>query len=169
NRLHLGLLLALLAAVAFWFILWRTTLGYKLRAVGLNPKAAAYAGINVGWNIVLAMLIAGAFAGLAGAVTLFGTDQHLSDSFSPSTGFDSIAVALLGKNTPVGVLAAAILFGAFEHGGALMQSSANISSHLVEIVQGLIIFFIGADAIIRYLARRGLVGLPRWQREEAAA
>jgi simple sugar transport system permease protein len=170
GRLHAGLIIALVAALLFWFVLWRTTLGYKLRAVGLNPKAAAYGGVNVGWNIVLAMLIAGAFAGLAAVVSLFGTEyRSLTDSFLPTAGFDAIAVALLGRNTAPGVILGAILFGAFEHGGALMQSSAGISSHLIEILQGLIIFFIGADALVRYLARHGVIHLPRLQRKEAVA
>lgn len=170
TRLHAGLIVALLMAVVMWFILWRTTLGYRIRAVGLNQKAAAYAGIHVGWSLVIAMLIAGAFAGLAGMVSVFGVSPYqLTDSFSPGYGFDAIAVALLGKTTPVGVILAAILFGALAHGAGLMQSSAGISSHLVEIVQGLIIFFIGADAIVRYLARRGMVRLPRFQQEEKAA
>ena len=157
-------------ALLFWFILWRTTLGYKIRAVGLNQKAAAYAGINVGWSIVVAMLIAGAFAGLGGMVSLFGVYPYqLTSSFSPGYGFDAIAVALLGRNTPIGVLAGAILFGALEHGGGLMQSNAGVSSHLIEILQGLIIFFIGADAVVRYLSRKGMISLPRWQRKEVPA
>lgn len=170
GRLHAGLIVALVAAALFWFLLWRTTLGYKIRAVGLSPKAAAYAGINVGWNMALAMVIAGAFAGLGGMVALYGIAPYqLTDSFSPGYGFDAIAVALLGKNTPVGVVAAAILFGAFDHGGGIMQSNTGISSHLVEILQGLIIFFIGADALVRYFARRGVIRLPLWQKKEAAA
>jgi simple sugar transport system permease protein len=102
-------------------------------------------------------------------VGLFGTEHQLSDQFSPSTGFDSIAVALLGRNTAIGVVLSGLLFGALEHGGALMQSSAGVSSRLVEVTQGLIIFFVAAEAIVRYLARRRVVRLPRWEREEAAA
>lgn len=169
GRLHAGLLVAIGMAFLFWFILWKTTLGYKIRAVGLNQKAAAYAGINVGWIITLSMLIAGAFAGLAGMVQVFGVYPYtLTDSFSPGYGFDAIAVALLGRNTAVGTIAAAILFGAFDHGGAIMQSNAGISSDLVEIIQGLIIFFIGADAIVRALARRGLISLPFWRKVTVA-
>jgi general nucleoside transport system permease protein len=116
------------------------------------------------------MVIAGAFAGLGGMIAVFGTSPYqLTASFSPGYGFDAIAVALLGRNTAFGVIAGAILFGAFEHGGAIMQSDAGISSHLIQILQGLIIFFIGADALVRYLARRGVVRLPRWQQSEAAA
>ena len=170
GRLHAGLIVAFAMAALFWFVLWRTTLGYRVRAVGLNPKAAAYAGISVGWSTVIAMFIAGAFAGLAGMVSVFGIAPYqLTDQFSPGYGFDAIAVALLGRNTALGIIPAAILFGAFEHGGAIMQANAGISSHLIEILQGLIIFFIGADAIVRYLSRRGLAALPRWQQGEATA
>lgn len=171
-RLHAGLLVALGAGVLFWFLLWRTTVGYKIRAVGLNPKAASYAGINVGWNLSLAMLVAGAFAGLGGMVQVFGVAPYvLTDSFSPGYGFNAIAVALLGRNRVVGVILGAILFGAFEHGGAAMQANAGISLRLVDVLQGLIILFVGADAIMRYLARRGVVHLPRWQlkKEEMVA
>lgn len=170
GRLHAGLFVALACAILFWFILWRTTLGYKLRAVGHNPKAAAYAGIHVGWNTFLAMAIAGSFAGLAGMVSLYGLAPYrLTDTFSPGYGFQAIAVALLGKNTASGTIAAAILFGALDHGGTLMQANAGVSLHLVEILQGLIIFFIGADAIVRYLVRRSLISLPLWQRKRAVA
>ncbi|MGH2447107.1 MAG: ABC transporter permease [Chloroflexota bacterium] len=166
DRLSLGLLIALAAAVLFWFLLWRSTVGYKIRAVGLNQKAAGYAGINVGGQIVLTMIIAGALAGLGGMVEVFGLAPYtLTWDFSSGFGFTAIAVALLGRNNAVGTILAAILFGAFVHGGAIMQANANISTHLVDMVQGLIIFFIGADALIRYLARHGYVHLPLWRRE----
>lgn len=154
GRLHAGLIIALALAVLFWFILWRTTLGYKIRAVGLNQKAAAYAGIHVGWNVALAMAISGAFAGVAGMVNLYGLSPYQLQDISPGFGFTAIAVALLGRNTATGVIAAAILFGALDHGGALMQSNANISSHLVDTVQGLIIYFVGAELIVRQLYLR---------------
>lgn len=170
GRLNAGLLVALVAGLIFWFVLWHTTLGYKIRAVGLNQKAAAYAGISVSWHIIIAMLFAGAFAGLGGMVAIFGLAPYqLTQSFSPGYGFNAIAVALLGKNTAVGVILAALLFGAFDHGGSIMQANAGISSHLVDILQGLIILFIAADAVMRWLARRGLVVLPRYRREEVAA
>ena len=169
GRLHAGLLVALVMGLLFWFILWRTTLGYKIRAVGLSPKAAAYAGIHVGWHTTIAMLIAGSFAGLAGMVAVYGVAPYqLTDSFSPGYGFDAIAVALLGKTTASGTILAAILFGALEHGSGLMQSNANVSSHLVEIIQGLIIFFIGAEAIVRYLSRRRSFGTARSEAKAAA-
>ncbi len=171
GRLSAALIVALLAAVFFSFVLWRTSLGYKIRAVGLNSKAAAYAGINVGWTIGLSMCIAGAFAGLAGMVSVYGVSPYaLTNNFSPGYGFDAIAVALLGKTTASGCILSAILFGALVHGSTIMQADANISSHIVEILQGLIIFFIGADAIVRALGRRGFTRLPAYlQRDEAAA
>jgi simple sugar transport system permease protein len=157
GRLHAGLLIALFMAVVFWFLLWRTSLGYKIRAVGLSPKAAAYAGINVGGNIILAMLIAGAFAGLAGMVGLYGVAPYQLTDVSTGIGFSAIAVALLGRNNAVGTIAGAILFGAFQHGGSLMQVNANISIHLIDILQGLIIFFVGAELIVRRLYMAGSV------------
>jgi simple sugar transport system permease protein len=163
-RLHAGLFVALGCGLLFWFILWRTSLGYKIRAVGFNQKAAAFAGINVGWNIALAMFIAGAFAGLGGMVQVFGLSPYsLTDTFSPGYGFNAIAVALLGRNRFSGILLGAILFGALEHGGAAMQANAGVSLHLVDIIQGLIILFIGADAFMRYLASRGTALLPMWR------
>lgn len=170
NRIHLGLILALLAALFFWFLLWRTTFGYKLRAVGFNQNAAAYAGINVKWIVAITLTLSGAFAGLAGMVNLFGLPPYqLGETFTAVYGFNAIAVALLGRNNAGGIIAAAILFGALQQGGAIMQSSAGISVDLVNVLQGLIIFFVGADAAVRYLAQRGIVRMPRWQRQEAPA
>ncbi len=170
NRVHAGLLIALGAGVLVWFLLWRTTLGYKVRAVGLNPRAAAYAGINVKWTVAVTLFISGAFAGLAGMVNLYGLAPYqLTNSFSSGYGFNAIAVALLGRNSVVGVIAAAILFGSLQQGGTIMQANAGTSLHLVEVVQGLIIFFVGADAVVRYLAARGMVKLPGPQRQKAAA
>jgi simple sugar transport system permease protein len=103
-------------------------------------------------------------------IAVYGTSPYtLVDNFSPGYGFDAIAVALLGRNTVLGTLLAAVLFGALQHGANIMQANANVSLHLVEILQGLIIFFVAADAIVRYLARRGTIRMPRWQRQGAAA
>jgi ABC-type uncharacterized transport system permease subunit len=158
DRLSAVLLLALAAGVVFWFLLWRTTLGYTVRAVGFNRKAATYAGMNVPRTIIVTMLISGAFAGLSGMSVVFGIQGQLVDNFDDFTyGFNAIAVALLGRNTAVGSVLAAILFGALEHGGAGMQANAGINANLVSIIEGLIIFFIGADALVRSLARRGVI------------
>ena len=154
SRLHAGVILAGLAVLAFWFLLWRTPLGYRLRAVGLGAQAAAQAGIDPAAHMVLVMALAGGFAGLGGMIEVSGVFGRVYDGFSSSYGFDAIAVALLGKNSPLGIVAAALLFGAFVHGGAFMQSSAGISSNLVAIVQAVVLFVIAAEALVRSLGRR---------------
>jgi len=154
TRLHAGILLAALAVVAFWFILFRTTLGYELRAVGLGPRAAAQAGIDPKRGMVLGMFVAGGFAGLAGMVQVSGVFQRVYDGFSAGYGFDAIAVALLGKNSPIGIALAALLFGAFARGGTIMQSNAHISSNLVAVIEALVLFVIAAETALRELARR---------------
>jgi ABC-type uncharacterized transport system permease subunit len=145
-RVHTGLLIALLALVVFALVLWRTSLGYEIRAVGQSQPAARYAGINVPRTVVVTMLIAGAFSGLAGAIQIAGVDHSLSDKyFNDTTGFDAIAVALLGLGSAVGILLASILFGALHAGGSVMQADAGISSSLVQVVQALILFSIAAN------------------------
>ena len=147
-RVHTGLLLALAAAAAFAFLLWRTSLGYEIRAVGQSQKAARYAGVSVPRTIIVTMLIAGAFSGLAGAVQIAGVDHNLTDKyFSDTTGFDAIAVALLGLGGALGIVLAAILFGGLHAGGAVMQADAGISSNLVLVLQALILFSIAANFV----------------------
>jgi ABC-type uncharacterized transport system permease subunit len=156
SRLHAGIVLAVLAVVLFWFLLWRTSLGYELRAVGLGAFAAAQAGIDPKRRMVLVMAIAGGFAGLAGMIQVSGLFHRVFDGFSSGFGFDAIAVALLGKNSPIGITLAAILFAAFARGGTLMQANAGISSHLVEVIEALVLFVIAAETIVRAIAgRRG--------------
>ncbi|HEV2012338.1 MAG TPA: ABC transporter permease [Candidatus Dormibacteraeota bacterium] len=143
---HVGVFIALLAAAAYAFLLWRTSLGYEIRAVGQSQRAARYAGVSVRRTIIVTMLISGAFAGLAGAVQVAGVDHNLTDKyFVDTTGFDAIAVALLGLTTAVGIVLAAILFGALHAGSAVMQSDAGISSSLVLVLQALILFSIAAN------------------------
>jgi len=154
-RVHTGLLIALAAAALFAFLLWRTSFGYEIRAVGQSQKAARYAGVSVRRTIILTMLIAGAFSGLAGAVQIAGVDHNLTDKyFTDTTGFDAIAVALLGLGSAVGIVLAAVLFGALHAGGAIMQSDAGISSNLVLVLQALILFSIAANFV--GAIRRGL-------------
>src|SRR5579864_90751 len=147
-RVHTGLLLALVAAAVFAFFLWRTSLGYEIRAVGQSQRAARYAGVSVRRTIIVTMLIAGAFSGLTGAIQIAGIDHSLTDIFfSDTTGFDAIAVALLGLGSSVGIVLASLLFGALHSGGAVMQADAGISSNLVLVVQALILFSIAANFI----------------------
>lgn len=154
TRLHAGLFLAIAAVVVFWFLLWRTPLGYELRAVGLGARAAAQAGINPRSRTIIAMAIAGGFAGLAGMIQVSGVFHRVFDGFSSGYGFDAIAVALLGKNSPVGVALAALLFGAFARGGTIMQANAGVSSQLVAIIEATVLFVIAAELIVRLLSRR---------------
>jgi len=145
-RVHAGLFIALAAAAVFAFILWRTALGYEIRAAGQSQRAARYAGVSVRRTIIVSMLIAGGFSGLAGAVQIAGVDHNLTDKyFSDTTGFDAIAVALLGLGSAVGIVLAAILFAALHAGGSVMQADAGISSNLVLVLQALILFSIAAN------------------------
>jgi general nucleoside transport system permease protein len=156
-RVHAGLIIAILAAVVFAVLLWRSSLGYEIRALGQSQKAARYAGVSARRTIIVTMLIAGAFSGLAGAVQIAGVDHGMTDKyFSDTTGFDAIAVALLGLGSAVGIVLAALLFGALHSGGAVMQSDAGISSNLVLVLQALILFSIAANflgAIVRQIPR----------------
>src|SRR5229473_1056698 len=159
-RVHTGLLIAIVALAVFAVLLWRTSLGYEIRAVGQSQRAARYAGINVPRTIIVTMLIAGAFSGLAGAIQIAGVDHNLTDKyFNDTTGFDAIAVALLGLGSAVGILLASILFGALHAGGSVMQADAGISSSLVQILQALILFSIAAN-FLRVL-RFPTIGLRR--------
>ena len=155
--LDIGIFIALAALVVFWAVLNRTTLGYEVRAVGFNPDAAAYGGINVRKNIVRAMAISGAFAGLAGALDMLGYLYQYSQNDIPvsQVGFLGIAVALLGRNTAVGVLLGSLLFGGLlfgtTHGLTSNVIQPELAGNLTYIIQGLIVLFVGADVLILYI------------------
>lgn len=153
ERLHWGLTLALLAAVAVWWLLFRSTKGFEFRAVGLNPSGARYAGMNIGWTVIVTMMISGGLAGLAGASEIIGTNLRLTPGFSPGWGFDAIAIALLGASRPVGVVFSAILFGALRAGAAPMQAQTGVPVDLVVVIQGLVVMFIAAPALVRGIYR----------------
>jgi len=162
-RFHAGFFLALAAALFVWWFLWKTVWGFELRTVGANPNAARYGGINVARSFVLAMFLSGALAGMAGAVQVLGVTHNMALGFSAGYGFDSIALALLGKSHPLGVTLAALLFGFLRAGGTRMQSVASIPIEIVQIVQAMVIIFIAAPAIIRGLFR---LRVPRRVEEE---
>jgi simple sugar transport system permease protein len=150
-RLHAGIFLVIAAVIGVHWLLFRTKLGFEFRASGENPAAARYAGMRAGLVIVLAMGLAGALAGLAGANQVLGVLGRTTPGFSAGIGFDAIAVALLGRSHPWGVALAGLLFGALEAGGRQMQVSAGVSIDLIGIIQALIIVFIAAPLLVRAL------------------
>ncbi|MEW6093297.1 MAG: ABC transporter permease [Chloroflexota bacterium] len=152
-RVHWGFILALLIAVFVWLVLWKTTLGFEIRTVGSNPDAAKYAGINVKRTIILTMAFSGALAGLAGAIEVTGLNHRHELGFSIGYGFDAIAIALLGKTHPLGVVLAAILFAAMRNGATRMQFLTQIPVDIISVIQALILLFVAADAIIRFIYR----------------
>jgi ABC-type uncharacterized transport system permease subunit len=154
-RMHWGMPIALVAVVFFYVYLWKTKQGFELRVVGNNADAAKYAGINVNRGVVKAMFISGAFAGLAGVFEVLGVFLNQAVAASPTGhGFDGIAVALLGGNTPVGVLLGAILFGTLSYGAAGMSFGADVPPEIIRIVIGTVIFFVAAPGIIRWFMQR---------------
>ncbi|HVM25942.1 MAG TPA: ABC transporter permease [Candidatus Limnocylindrales bacterium] len=152
-RAHWGIVLSLLAAVFVSWLLFRSLRGFEFRAVGLNPQAARYAGMSIGGTIVLSMMIAGALAGLAGATVVLGATRVLTPGMAAGTGFDGIAIALLGRGKPAGVVAAGFLFGALRAGSTPMQSATGIPIHLVVVIQALVIMFVAAPALVRAIYR----------------
>jgi simple sugar transport system permease protein len=162
SRLSVGIILALLAAAFIWWLLWKTTIGYEVRAVGLNFFAAEFGGIKPNYNMLLAMLISGGLAGLGGAVIISGLFLRFQHGFEPGYGFTAIAVALVGGNNPPGVVLAALLFATLSQGALGMQNVAGVPQDIVLIIQALVIFFVAAPQIVR--------ALPEWlaKRREAA-
>lgn len=149
-RLHWGTLLAVLAAVFFYVVLWKTKTGFELRAVGLNPHASEYAGMNVNRNVVNAMFVGGMFAGIGGACEILGVFHYQAVMAAmPGYGFDGIAVALIGGNNPLGVVLAAILFGMLTFGAAGMKFGAGVPVELIRVVIASVIFFVAAHGIVK--------------------
>lgn len=155
GRLHLGFFIAIAAAILMFYFLFKTTWGFSLRTTGQNPDAADYAGIRPKSEYVIAMMLAGGLAGLAGVIEVQGLTHVLTEG-SPGYGFDAIAVSLLALNHPLGIIPAAFVFGALRTGGDFLQIRAGLSVHIVSILQALILLFVAAPAIVRHLpfARR---------------
>ncbi|NPV55177.1 MAG: ABC transporter permease [Anaerolineae bacterium] len=171
-RFHIGFLVAIFVAVLIYILLFKTTWGMELRMVGSNPSAARYAGIKITLSTVMAMVLSGALAGLAGANEVLGLNHRLVPSFSSGYGFDSIALALLGKSHPLGVVLSALLFGFLRNGARAMQLTVGVPIDIVSILQALILAFIAAPAIIRTIYRlkepkytEDLVSLRSWSGE----
>jgi simple sugar transport system permease protein len=159
TRLHLGALIAVILAVLVYILLWRTTLGYRIRAVGQNPHASRYAGIKVQRYMVLALLLSGAFAGLAGATQVFGVNYRMitdgsSSGFTGSAGFNGIVAALFGQLHPLWSIPASILFGALLVGANKMQRIVQVPSALITALNGLVVVFVVSSEIIRKRRQR---------------
>jgi simple sugar transport system permease protein len=152
-NLHLGLFVMVAVCFLLWFVLRRTTFGFEIITVGANPHAAQYAGINVNRAIMLAMAFSGAFAGLAAASQVSGTNQFFQPGTFALIGFDGIAIALLARANPIGIIPAALLWGSLLAGAPLMQHEAEVSIDVVRIIQAMVLLFVAADAIVRYLFR----------------
>ncbi len=152
-RLHAGLLIALAAVGLTTWLLFHTTVGFSIRTVGANASAARYAGMRVSGLIALTMALAGGLAGVAGTGEVLGLNYTLPAAFSSGYGFDAIAVALLAKSHPIGIVPAAFLWGGLRNGAGLMQVRSGISIDLIYVVQALVIVCIAADQIVRWLYR----------------
>jgi simple sugar transport system permease protein len=153
-RVSIGLIVALLAVFFVWWLLYRSTIGFEFRAVGFNPFGGHYAGMNVAWTYVLVMAVSGALAGMGGANQILGLEPYRGISnFAGTVGFDAIALALLGRSHPFGVLFAGLLFGGLRAGGRQMQAAAGVPIDLVLVLQALIIVMIAAPELVRAIYR----------------
>ncbi len=150
----LGIILAVIAAFVIKFIFDRTVLGYELKAVGANPNASRYAGINVGKNVVLSMFISGALAGLAGASYYLGYYASIQPKVLSSTGFDAIAVSILGNSNPIGILASSFLINIISKGSTYMSSTAGLDAEIASVITGLILLFAACGEYIKYRVKR---------------
>lgn len=150
---HTGFVVAVLAVIVFWWLLEHSTTGFEFRAFGLNIDAAQYAGMRTKRLTVFAMTIAGAFAGMAGASEVLGTYGYASQNFAGNIGFDSIAIALLGRSTPLGTAFAAVLFGAMQAGGRQMQANTDVPIDLIVVLRALIVMFIAAPLLVKAIWR----------------
>ncbi len=151
--LNLGVLLAVAFVPLVTWLIWRTTIGFEIRTVGANPSAARYAGMSPRRMIILTMSLCGMLAGLAGSITFLGEIGFYPGTYGTSVGFDAIAVALLGRAHPVGVMFGALLFGVMRAGAPLMQIRADIPVEIIDVLQAVILFFLAADIIVRRFLR----------------
>lgn len=156
STLHAGIFIAVLMILVVHILMTRTTLGFELKAVGMNKFASAYAGMNAKRNIILSMVLSGALAGLGGVMNGLGEFRNifLMNGKAPDIGFDGMAVALLGMNNPIGIFFSSILFGGLKTGGNLMPLAAKIPSEIVNVVIGCIIFFVGCSYIFRFIMEK---------------
>lgn len=152
-RVHLGFLIALAVAFVVYWLLFKSTIGFEFRAVGANPHAAKYGGISVASSIIMVMALAGGLAGMAGSNETLGVLGRATPGFTAQIGFDAIALALLGRSHPGGVVMASILFGALRAGGRTMQAQGGVGIDLIVVIQALIIVFVAAPELVRAIYR----------------
>ena len=173
TRLHLGALIAVVLAVLVYILLWRTTLGYRIRAVGYNPHASRYGGIHVEQHVIVALLLSGAFAGLAGAVQVYGLNYRMitdgsATGFTGSAGFNGIVAALFGQLHPLGTIPAAFFFGALLVGANRLQRAMQVPSAFIIALNGLVVIFVVSSEIWRRKRQtRRLTQLAREEEEKA--
>lgn len=153
TAIHLGVFIAFALVPVIWWLLWRSTLGFEIRTVGANPDAARYAGMRPAFLTILTMSLCGLLAGLAGAGQILGISGFMTASYGTSIGFDAITVALIGRAHPVGIMLAALLFGAMRAGSGLMQIQAGIPPEIIDVIQASILLFLAADVLIRRVIR----------------
>lgn len=149
----IGFLLAVAVAVACWFVLQRTTYGFEVRSVGFNRHAAAYSGVRVRWIMASTMMLAGMLAGLGGAVETLGVDGRFEAGVNAGLGFEGITIALLARANPIGVIPAGLLVGVMEAGASKMQFESGVAPEIIDVIQALILLFVAAPVIIRWLLR----------------
>jgi simple sugar transport system permease protein len=154
----MGFVIAIVVAFIIWWLLYKTTIGFEIRMVGLNPHASRYAGVKVAQTLILTMVISGILAGLGGAVETLGVVGRFQPGFNTGLGFDGITVAMLGKTHPFGTIPAAILVGAMKAGSSEMQFASGVAKEITDVIQALILFFVAADVIVRTLLRMRQVG-----------
>ncbi len=174
TRLHMGSVIAVILAILVYILLWRTTLGYRIRAVGQNPHASKYAGIKVKHYIVLALVLSGAFAGLAGATQVFGVNYRMITDGSPTgftggAGFNGIVAALFGQLHPILTIPASILFGALIVGANAMQRATQIPSALITALNGLVVVFVVSSEILRKQRQRKRLTVVETEENEEVA
>ena len=154
DQLPTGFALSVAAAIACWYLLERTTFGFEIRSVGLNPEAARYAGISVSRIVILTMAISGMLAALGGAIETQGVVGRYEPGFNAGLGFNGITIALLARTHPLGVIPAALLIGAMEAGSSMMQFKADVDPEITEIIEALMLLFVATPILVKWVLRR---------------
>ncbi len=158
HEAHLGIILPFIAVPIIWWLLYRSTLGFEIRTVGANPDAARYAGMRPRMLVVLTLAVGGLLSGLAGAIEILGVQHYMPAAYSTNVGFDAITVALLARANPIGVIFSGLLLGAMRAGAPLMQIQAGVPIQMIDLLQGLILFFLAADIVVKKIFRTRAVG-----------